>query len=122
MSAGEVVRREERARREQEALMQGEGYRGSLEDQTDLQYVPVSTLFVSTPDVGRRRLARELQEEEDRLVAESYRDQEQQHQRRENVQLDPAVRARAAPRPEQEEARPGKVKKDKKGKKDCVVM
>lgn len=43
MSAGEVVRREERARREQareEALMRGERadeYRGSMEDQTDLQ-------------------------------------------------------------------------------------
>lgn len=37
MSAGEVVRREERAMREEARLVQGEGYRGSLEDQTDLQ-------------------------------------------------------------------------------------
>lgn len=43
MSAGDVVRREERARRDrarEEALMRGEvgeDYRGSMEDQTDLQ-------------------------------------------------------------------------------------
>lgn len=56
-------------------------------------------------------------------MAESYRDQEQQRQRRENVQLDPAVLARAAPRGnEGGEARPGKAKKEKKGKKDCLVM
>jgi hypothetical protein len=56
-------------------------------------------------------------------MAESYRDQEQQRQRRENVQLDPAVRARAAPRGDDAgEERPGKVKKEKKGKKDCLVM
>lgn len=73
-------------------------------------------------DIAPRRLARALQEEEDRLVAESYRDQEQQQQRRENVQLDPAVRARAAPVPDDAEGRPGKGKKERKGKKDCVVM
>ncbi|KAJ9102887.1 hypothetical protein QFC19_004617 [Naganishia cerealis] len=98
MSAGEVVRREERARRDQEreeARLRGEvesgayegEYRGSLEDHTDLQ---------------------------------------------ETTQLDPAVRARAAPRPgddaEQAEGSDrtaragGKVKKDKKGKKDCLIM
>lgn len=118
MSAGEVVRRDERARRDAEREAreeQGDEYRGSLEDQTDLQYVTTSssrTTLTSAP----RRLARALQEEEDRLVAESYRDQEQQRQRRENVQLDPAVRARAAPVPEESEGRPSK------GKKDCLVM
>lgn len=73
--------------------------------------------------LGVYRLARELQEEEDRAIAESYRDQEQQRRRRENVQLDPAVRARAAPRADDGgEVKPGKVKKEKKGKKDCRVM
>ncbi|KAJ9098573.1 hypothetical protein QFC20_005916 [Naganishia adeliensis] len=107
MSAGEVVRRDERARRDAERKAreeQGDEYRGSLDDQTDLQ------------------LARALQEEEDRLVAESYRDQEHQRQRRENVQLDPAVRARAAPVPEESEGRPSKGKKEREGKKDCLVM
>ncbi|KAJ9114010.1 hypothetical protein QFC22_005830 [Naganishia vaughanmartiniae] len=127
MSAGEVVRRDERARREQEreeARLRGDdgvgydaGYRGSMEDHTDLQ------------------LARALQEEEDRAIAEQYRDQEERQHRRQRTQLDPAVRARAAPRPEVEGeegevgssaagagGREGKVKKEKKGKKDCVVM
>ncbi|KAJ9092360.1 hypothetical protein QFC21_006860 [Naganishia friedmannii] len=130
MSAGEVVRRDERARREQEreearlrgeergAVYEGE-FRSSLEDHTDLQ------------------LARALQEEEDRAIAEQYRDQEERQHRRQRTQLDPAMRARAAPQPEGEEGgeagdlpsssssaggRDGKVKKDKKGKKDCIVM